>query len=159
MKTPKLSRRELLVGGSATVASLAMLNSRMAFAAPLKQGEEVLPWIDQPGDNPVPDIVTNMLDWEGLDSWVTPPENFFSVRHYNQPEIAVDDWQLEIKGLVENPMTLTMSDLQAWPEMSLDFTLECAGNHGFGWNWGLLGQCAVGRYCLGTATARSRYYG
>ncbi len=37
-------------------------------------------------------------------------------------------------------LTLTMADLQAWPRQELDFTIECSGNHGFGWNLGLLGN-------------------
>ena len=52
----------------------------------------------------------------------------------------METWQLEIIGQVEHPMTLTMADLQAWPRQELDFSIECSGNHGFGWNWGLLGN-------------------
>lgn len=47
---------------------------------------------------------------------------------------------MEISRLVDNPMTLTMADLKAWPRQELDFTIECSGKHGFGWNWGLLGN-------------------
>lgn len=145
MNSLTLSRRELLAAGGATVATLAVLNNRFpALAAPVKQGEEVLPWSDPPGENPVPDVVTNMLDWEGLDSWQTPPDNFFSVSHYGVPEVDVNDWQLEITGAVDNPMTLTMDDLLTWPKLELDFTLECSGNHGFGWNWGLIGNAKWG---------------
>jgi DMSO/TMAO reductase YedYZ molybdopterin-dependent catalytic subunit len=140
MKNRTLSRRELLIAGGATIATMALLNSRLAVAAPLKQGDEVLPWLDQPGENPVPERVKNQLDWEALDSWITPPDQFFSVAHYGYPEIEVDAWHLEITGLVEHPMTLTMADLQTWPRQELDFTIECSGNHGFNWNWGLVGN-------------------
>jgi DMSO/TMAO reductase YedYZ molybdopterin-dependent catalytic subunit len=139
MQNRKLTRRELLVAGSATVA-MALLNSHLAYAVPLKQGEEVIPWLDQPGENPVPERVKNQLDWEALDSWITPPDQFFSVAHYGYPELELDEWQLEITGLVEHPMTLTMDDLQTWPRQELDFTIECSGNHGFNWNWGLAGN-------------------
>ncbi len=143
MNNPTLSRRELLAAGGATVATLAVLNSRFpALATPLKEGDEVLTWVDQPGENPVPQAVSNLLDWEKLDSWVTPPDQFFSVNHYGQPEIDGDTWQLEIDGLVDNPMTLTLDDLKSWPRLELDFTLECAGDHGFGWNWGMIGNAA-----------------
>lgn len=145
MSSPTLSRRELLAAGGATMATLAVLNKGFpAFAAPTKQGDEVLSWLDQPGENPVPQVVKNLLEWEKLDSWVTPPDQFFSVSHYGYPEVDVDDWQLEITGLVDNPMTLTMADLQAWPRQELDFTIECSGGHGFGWNWGMLGNAAWG---------------
>lgn len=29
----------------------------------------------------------NLLDWEGLVSWVTPTEEFFAVNHYNWPVV------------------------------------------------------------------------
>ena len=140
MQNPTLSRRELLVAGGAALTSMALFNSRFASAAPLKQGDEVLPWLDQPAPNPIPEVVTNLLEWEALDSWTTPPDQFFSVSHYDHPEIDVAAWQLEITGLVEHPMTLTMADLLTWPRQELDFTIECSGNHGFDWNWGLVGN-------------------
>ncbi|MEM7132230.1 MAG: sulfite oxidase [Chloroflexota bacterium] len=143
MTTPTLSRRELLAAGSATAAGLALFNNRFAsLAAPLNQGDEVLSWLDQPGDNPFPQAVTNLLEWEKVDSWVTPPDQFFSVSHYGEPEVDAESWTLEISGLVDNPMTLTLADLKSWPRLELDFTLECSGNHGFGWNWGLVGNAA-----------------
>ena len=138
----EISRRALLKGGVA-LTGLALLNRRLAGITPpalAQVSDEVLPWLDEPAENPVPDIVTNMLEWEALDSWITPADQFFSVSHYNQPEIDVDDWQLEITGLVEHPMTLTMDDLLTWPRQEIDFTIECSGNHGFNWNWGLLGN-------------------
>jgi DMSO/TMAO reductase YedYZ molybdopterin-dependent catalytic subunit len=140
MQKATLSRRQLLIASGATLATLALFDTRFAQAAPLKQGDEVIPWLDQPAENPVPERVRNLLDWEGLDSWITPPDRFFSVAHYGYPEIDLDTWQLEIVGLVENPMTLKMSDLQSWPRQELDFTIECSGDHGFNWNWGLVGN-------------------
>ena len=41
------------------------------------QGEEVIPWFDQPAPNPIPANVGNLLVWEALDSWLTPADNFF----------------------------------------------------------------------------------
>ena len=37
--------------------------------------------------NPVSDRVTNLLPWEALDLWITPPDRFFSVSPYGRPEI------------------------------------------------------------------------
>lgn len=145
MKNLSLSRRDFLAAGGAAVATLAVLNNGFAsYAAPLKQGDEVLSWLDQPGENPVPERVSNLLDWEGLADWKTPPDQFFSVNHYGIPDIDIESWQLEITGAVDAPMTLTMADLQSWPRLELDFTLECSGNHGFGWNWGMVGNAEWG---------------
>lgn len=52
MNDRTLSRRTLLKSGSAAVATLAILNNHVAStAAPLKQGEEVLRWVEQSEEN------------------------------------------------------------------------------------------------------------
>jgi len=143
MDRVELSRRTLLKGSGAALTGWTLLNTLPVWAAPavLAQADaEVLPWMDQPAENPTGGRVTNLLEWEKLDSWITPPDQFFSVSHYGQPEVDVDTWQLEISGLVEHPMTLTMADLLTWPRQELDFTIECSGNHGFDWNFGLIGN-------------------
>jgi hypothetical protein len=49
MDTRKMSRRELLVQGSAAFAGLAWLNSPLlAQTFPSRPGEEVIPFLDQP---------------------------------------------------------------------------------------------------------------
>ena len=143
MERVAMSRRTLLKQSGVALTGWALLNTVPIGAAPAvlaQSGAEVLPWLDQPGENPTGGVVTNLLEWEKLDSWITPPDQFFTVSHYGIPEVSLDDWQLEITGLVDNPMTLTMADLQTWPRQQLDFTIECSGNHGFNWNWGLLGN-------------------
>lgn len=59
MKDPILSRRALFAAGGATLATLTLLNRRFAYVAPLKQGDEALPWLDQPAENPVPQVIAN----------------------------------------------------------------------------------------------------
>lgn len=143
MKQVAMTRRTLLKQGGAALAGWALLNTIQVGATPTvlaQAGVEVLPWLDQPAENPTNGRVTNLLEWEQIDSWITPPDQFFTVSHYGIPEVDVNDWQLEITGLVDNPMTLTMADLLTWPRQALDFTIECSGNHGFAWNWGLLGN-------------------
>ena len=130
MESRKISRRELLVAGGATIASMALLNTRVALAMPLKQGGVVLPWLDQPEENPVPDVIDNQLVWEDVDSWITPNDQFFGIAHYGWPEIDASQWQLEIDGLVGVPMTLSLDQLKARPRQELTYTIECAGNHG-----------------------------
>jgi DMSO/TMAO reductase YedYZ molybdopterin-dependent catalytic subunit len=130
MQDRKLSRRELLIAGGATLATMALLNPRLAFAAPLKQGDEVLPWLDQPEENPVPEVIDNQLVWEEVDSWITPNDKFFGIAHYGWPEIEAGQWRLAIDGMVGNQLSLTLDDLKARPRQELTFTLECAGNHG-----------------------------
>src|SRR5512134_3167141 len=116
MNGPKMSRRDMLRQGSAALTGLALLNSLgLPRAAHAQADVEVIPWLDQPGENQEPQGVVNQLVWEDVDSWITPNEQFFGITHYEWPEIDVANWTLEITGLVQNPMTLTLDDIKAWP--------------------------------------------
>lgn len=87
-----LSRRALLKSGGMALTSLALLNNvRLAQAKPLQQGEEVIPWLDQLPENPVPEVIDQQLDWEALDSWITPNDQFFGVAHFGWPELNADE--------------------------------------------------------------------
>ncbi len=131
MKRHELTRREVLQQGGMAITGMALFNNLSTNqAAPLQQGETVIPWLDQLPENPVPEVIANQLSWEGLESWITPNAEFFSIAHYDRPQIDAADWQLEIAGLVQNPMTLTLDDLKSWPRQEVTFTLECSGNHG-----------------------------
>jgi DMSO/TMAO reductase YedYZ molybdopterin-dependent catalytic subunit len=87
----------------------------------------------------MPHVVGNLLQWEQLDSWVTPNDKFFTVAHYNSPRLDDKSWTLEITGLVQRPLSLTLEQLKARPRQEVDFTLECSGNHGFPWFLGGIG--------------------
>jgi DMSO/TMAO reductase YedYZ molybdopterin-dependent catalytic subunit len=135
-----IPRREFVIHGSAALAGLTILQaSRLAHAFPTRAGEYILPWLDQPPENPVPQVVANQLEWEELNSWLTPNEKFFSVAHHNRPVIDDKAWTLKVGGLVKRPRTFTLADLKARPRQEVDFTLECSGNHGFSWFRGGIG--------------------
>ena len=124
-----LSRRAFLAQGGAALAGLALLNSPLhAFA--LQDDEVVLPWLDQRIGDPPAAAVANQQTWEKLDTWITPKEKFFSIAHYNRPEIDAANWQLDIGGLVSQPMSLTLDDIKAMPRQEVIFTLECSGDNG-----------------------------
>ena len=78
----------------------------------------------------MPEVIVQQLDWEQLDSWITPNDQFFVIKHFNLPELNENDWRLEISGLVDQPMTLTLDDLKARERQEVTFTLECSGNTG-----------------------------
>lgn len=66
---------------------------------------------------------------EMMYSFLTPNEQFF-IRS-NGPlsiDIAPEEWQLTVTGLVENELTLSLSDLQAMNTRSITAFLECSGN-------------------------------
>jgi DMSO/TMAO reductase YedYZ molybdopterin-dependent catalytic subunit len=125
--TPQhISRRDVLLQGSMAVAGLALLRTPgLAHAFSAQPGEDVLPWLDQPAPNPVPDVVGQKVPWEKLDSWLTPNDQFFTVAHYDKPVLDPSSWQLQIGGLVQQPLTLSLDDLKARPRQEVTFTLEC----------------------------------
>ncbi len=142
MELRDISRRTLLKGGSATLAGAAVLRvAGPAHAFPGNKGDEVvIPWLDQPPDPPAGVVLPNQLDWEELDSWLTPADDFFVVSHYPEPELDAATWRLGIDGLVARPQTLSLLDLQAQPQRELDFTLECSGNTGLPFFTGGIGN-------------------
>ena len=137
MSYQDVSRRSLLKGGGAALAGLTVLrvagpahafpghpgqqekvrldddqsDSAQAFVHP---GGQVIPWLDQPPANPVPEITGNLLHWESLDSFLTPADDFFFVKHYGLPD-GLDEaaWRVGIGGLVARPQSLGLADLKA----------------------------------------------
>jgi DMSO/TMAO reductase YedYZ molybdopterin-dependent catalytic subunit len=143
MDTRGVSRRDLLLTGSTALAALAFLRlDRLVAAAPLRPGEEVLPWLDQRAEVPPPaqDVIGRQLVWEELDSWITPNDQFFTIKHFGQPSVDAQAWRLDIAGLVKQPMRLTLDELKARPRQEVVFTIECSGNHGLPFTGGLVGN-------------------
>jgi DMSO/TMAO reductase YedYZ molybdopterin-dependent catalytic subunit len=142
MDSQDISRRALLKGSGGAFAGLTML--RVAGPTPAfgQFGEEVIPWLDQPPPPLLPPaIIGNLLVWETLDSRLTPPSNFFYVRHYGQPEgLDESSWHVNIEGLVARSQSLTIADLKARERREVDFTLECSGDNGFPWLVGAVGN-------------------
>ena len=131
MTSSAISRRTLMNRGGAALAGLSVLRvagPTAAFQTPATG--EVIPWLDQPEPNPVPEVIVQQLDWEQLESWLTPTDDFFVIKHFDQPELDEGDWRLEIGGLVDQPMTLTLDDLKARARQEVTFTMECSGNTG-----------------------------
>ena len=122
-----MERRDFLRQSGLTLTGL-LLSPWAVYAFPSREGEVLIPFTDQP---PEPPSKRGLLDWNELDSFITPNDKFFNVSHYNKPEIDPKAWKLEVSGLVENPVMLTIEDIKARPRQEVTFTLECSGNHGF----------------------------
>src|SRR5829696_9668712 len=89
MTRSPISRRTLVQQGGAALAGLSVLRlagPTSAFQTPVMG--EVVPWLDQPEPNPVPEVIVQQLDWEQLDSWITPPDQFFVIKHFADPELT-----------------------------------------------------------------------
>lgn len=125
------SRRETLRILSALAAAAALPKSSLFAALRRQADEEVIPFTDVPEDfSTRRGEFVFRLDLRELRDYLTANEDFFSVAHYNRPEIAADGWSLRLDGLVENPRTFTLDDLRALPREERTVTFECSGNQG-----------------------------
>jgi DMSO/TMAO reductase YedYZ molybdopterin-dependent catalytic subunit/rhodanese-related sulfurtransferase/glyoxylase-like metal-dependent hydrolase (beta-lactamase superfamily II) len=59
---------------------------------------------------------------------VMPNARFYVRNHFRAPAIDAGTWRLEITGLVERPLTLSLRELTRLPSETRFVTLECAGN-------------------------------
>jgi sulfane dehydrogenase subunit SoxC len=68
------------------------------------------------------------LPLEILREPITPAGLHYLLIHFDIPAVDAARWRLEIGGLVDRPLQLTLEDVRARPARTLPVTLECAGN-------------------------------
>ena len=59
---------------------------------------------------------------------VMPNARFYVRNHFQIPTLDPEVWRLQVGGLVERPLQLSLRDLQNMRSQTLVATLECAGN-------------------------------
>ncbi len=59
---------------------------------------------------------------------VMPNARFYVRNHFQIPRLDLATWRLEVRGLVERPLSLAWRDLTNLPSQARVVTLECAGN-------------------------------
>lgn len=146
-----LDRRSFILSGLTLSAACAA----QSLAAPQKNettiGDPLPLWMKTPGSNDVeygqPAAAENHIRRKLADNtpetslfsiWHSPIENqrgiitpsglHFSVNHNGIPDIAPNDHQLLIHGLVDKPLKFDMESLLRYPMASSIYFLECAGN-------------------------------
>jgi sulfane dehydrogenase subunit SoxC len=68
------------------------------------------------------------LPLEALRWDVTPIGLHYLLTHFDIPDVDPAAWRLEVGGLVERLLSLSLDDLRARPAVELVVTMECAGN-------------------------------
>ena len=63
-----------------------------------------------------------------LTAFYTPPEKLFVVYHMGVPVVDGETWRITVGGLVDEPFTLSLDDLEAMPQTEVPAFLECAGS-------------------------------
>lgn len=107
-----LTRRELLGRGARLVVA-ALAGS--AAAAWLQRG---FAWAQS--------LFTRI---RGLPPEVTPNREFYTVsKNFFDPDVDARRWRLEVSGLVERPLRLSLDELKALPGYSRPHTFECISN-------------------------------
>ena len=59
---------------------------------------------------------------------VMPNRRFYVRNHFQIPWLDASSWRLNVVGLVERPLSLSLRDLVRMPSQTQFVTLECAGN-------------------------------
>ena len=59
---------------------------------------------------------------------ITPSGLHYLVIHFDIPDVNVDEWKLQVRGLVSNPLSLSLDDIKKRPARTMAVTMECAGN-------------------------------
>ena len=59
---------------------------------------------------------------------VMPNAHFYVRNHFHMPMLNRSTWRLQVGGLTDRRLTLSVRDLQAMPSQTQVVTLECAGN-------------------------------
>jgi DMSO/TMAO reductase YedYZ molybdopterin-dependent catalytic subunit len=68
------------------------------------------------------------LPLEALRYPITPVGLHYLLIHFDIPAVDAATWRLEVGGLVERPLSLSLDELKARPARTLAVTMECAGN-------------------------------
>lgn len=68
------------------------------------------------------------LPLEALRWDITPIGLHYLLTHYDIPEVDAETWRLEVGGLVERPLSLSLDELRERDAVEVAVTMECAGN-------------------------------
>lgn len=133
----RMGRRAFLywVGGgvlSISVGSLALARSSRSAAPQAPAEEEVvdLGRTSGPAASPGPDVLGQRVEpAPGTREEITPNAQFYRIDINTRPPVVEQDsWRLEIAGLVERRLSLTLDEIRARPSISQVITLQCISN-------------------------------
>jgi len=130
MMTTRRTRRDMLKGTLA-LAGLGLVALPEWVLPALAQGDTIVPFLDFPDrviTNPAVD--RRIIDIRAIDGPITPKDQFFTTQHYGHPKVDVATYKLQVSGLVDRPLTLSLDDLRKLGNTELVAGFECSGNRG-----------------------------
>lgn len=95
-----------------------------------------------------------------VQSWLTPTQYFYVRSHAPNPSIDVNEFRLQVEGLVRKPLSIRLGELSRFGQRETTATLTCAGNRraefnregevgGVQWGAGAIGNATWGGVALG----------
>ena len=124
------NRRLLIKAGLASVVIIPLLYlglNNLLF--PRESTQSRLPLESQMGSKPRPVGFEDPRLTALLASEITPTDLFYRVDiNPVPPTVDANSWRLVVKGLVNNPLTITYEQLKAIPSVPQIATLECVSN-------------------------------
>ena len=123
------TRRAILKGGLAA-AGLGMVGLPEWALPALAQGETLVPFTDVPDDfgSGALGPTRGVLDIRTIAGPLTDKNDFYTIQHFDQPDVATGTFRLKVGGLVDRPAELSLDDLRGMGSRDVVAGFECSGN-------------------------------
>ncbi|MDR5684033.1 MAG: molybdopterin-dependent oxidoreductase [Armatimonadota bacterium] len=121
--------RAATADGDERVSRREILTRCLAIVGGLAAGSALATWLSH--------LVSHTAAWaqsvisriQGIPPEITPNDRFYTVsKNFFDPDVNIRNWTLEVSGLVENPLRLTIDDLKSLPTFSRPHTFACISN-------------------------------
>ena len=123
------TRRDVLRSGLA-VAGLSFYGIPEWILPVLAQGEILVPFTDIPesfGSGAL-GPTRRVLDIRTIREALTSKDDFYTIQHFDKPDINPDTFRLKVSGLVERPAELSLAQIRDLGNEELVAGYECSGN-------------------------------
>jgi DMSO/TMAO reductase YedYZ molybdopterin-dependent catalytic subunit len=144
----EVSRRNFILLGGASLVSffvlvLGLRATNQAAAAPIpvtssgSAGPTPIPdlsygpqYTSGPAASPSPAVLAQRIQLaSGTRPEITDPQDFYRIDiNAFPPQVDAGSWRYNLKGMVQNPLSLTIDDIRALPVASQAVTLSCISN-------------------------------
>jgi DMSO/TMAO reductase YedYZ molybdopterin-dependent catalytic subunit len=128
---PDWGRRRFLIASAGTVGGAMAATAVGRSLLDRRHGEEVVIVSRLPAAlEPVPPLATGQeLAVEGITPLVIANDDFYRIdTALIVPRVKVDTWRLEVRGMVDRPLTFTYDELLEMPLFEQHVTIACVSN-------------------------------
>jgi DMSO/TMAO reductase YedYZ molybdopterin-dependent catalytic subunit len=129
--TPAWSRRRFLIASAGTLGAVVVGGGAGRILADARPAQGVVSTSRLPKalEAVAPLAVDQSLAVDGITPMVIPSDRFYRTdTSLLVPQVAVETWQLHVKGMVATPLTFTYDELLAMPLFEQYVTIACVSN-------------------------------